>query len=57
MQRLDDAELAIHRMRRRQELAGRLSPQHIAGAVGGADAVRGVGLAALELLERGDLQA
>src|SRR5262249_41350864 len=50
MQRLDDAELAVHRVRRGQKLARRLSPQHEAAAVGGGDQVSGIRLAALELL-------
>ena len=51
MQRLDDAVFALDRMRRGQQLAGGLAPQHEAPPVGGGDAVGGIGLAALELLD------
>src|SRR5437660_957240 len=51
VQRADDAVFALDRMRRGQQLAGRLAPQHEAPPVGGGDAVGGIGLAALELLE------
>src|SRR5437588_7503587 len=51
VQRADDAVLAPDRMRRGQQLAGGLAPQHEAPPVGGGDAVGGIGLAALELLE------
>src|SRR6185295_19864116 len=51
VQRPDHLVLAVHRMRRRQQLARRLAAQGVALAAGG-DAVSGVRLAALELLDR-----
>jgi hypothetical protein len=48
MQRADDAELAVDRVRGRQQLARRLSPQHVA-ARGRRQQVGGIGLPALEL--------
>ncbi len=48
-QRLDDAELALHRMRRRQQRAGRLAPHHISMPAGDEQKGR-VALATLELL-------
>ena len=48
MQRADHAELAVDRMRRRQQLAGRLAAQHVAPA-GRLDQVGRVRLPALEL--------
>src|SRR5262245_43859880 len=56
MQRLDDAELAVHGVRRGQELARRLAAQHEAAAVGGSDEVRRIRLAALELLDFENLE-
>ena len=47
-QRGDDAELAVDRMRRRQQFAERLAPHHI-GAIGRVEPVGRIGLAALEL--------
>ena len=44
----NDAELAIDRMRRRQQFAERLSPHHI-GTTGRIEPVGRIGLAALEL--------
>src|SRR5207244_1317186 len=46
----------VHRVRRREELARRLAPQDKAPAIGGRDAIRRVGLAALELLDVLDLE-
>ena len=47
-ERGDDAELAIDRMRRRQQFAERLAPHHI-GTAGRIEPVGRIGLAALEL--------
>ena len=47
-ERGDDAVLAVHRMRRRQELARRLAPEHVLAARR-LEVVRGTGLAAVEL--------
>src|SRR5215831_6940103 len=44
----DDAELTIHRMRRRQQFAERLAPHHV-GTAGSIEPVGRVGLTALEL--------
>ena len=46
----DDPELAVDGMGRRQQLAGRLAPQHVATAGAIGQPVGRVGLAALELL-------
>ena len=47
-ERADDAEFALDRVRGRQQLARRLSPEHVA-ACGRFQQVGGIGLAALEL--------
>jgi hypothetical protein len=49
VQRLEHAELAVDRVRRGQELAGRFPPQHVT-AGRGFDQVGRIGLPALELL-------
>ena len=50
VQRLDDAELPLHRMGRGQQFAQRLAPQHVAPAAGGKP-VRRVRLSTAELLD------
>src|SRR5207253_9751160 len=57
MQSGDDAVFAIHRVRGRQELARRFSAQHETAAIASGDAVGGIRLAALELLELRDAKA
>jgi len=51
VERRDDPELAIDRMRRRQQLAGRFAAQHIAPAGTVGQAIGRIGLAAAELLD------
>ena len=52
MERADDAEFAIDRMRRGQQFSRRLSPQHVAPRRR-FDEIGRIGLAALELADRG----
>jgi hypothetical protein len=51
VQRRNDAELPVDGMRRRQQLARRLAPQHVAAAGAIGQSIGGIGLAALELLD------
>ena len=51
MKRADDTEFAINRVSRRQQLARRLTPQHIT-SLRRLDEIRRIGLAAFELRQR-----
>src|SRR5579859_1417985 len=53
----DHPVLALDRMRRRQQLPGRLAAQHIFLSVGSRQAVGGIRLSALELLDGADAEA
>ena len=57
MERGDHAIFAIDRVRRRQQLAGRLAAQNEFASIGRAEPIRGIGLPALELLDIGDAKA
>ncbi len=54
MQCIHDPEFTVDRMGRRQQFCSRprLGAQHITLPIGGAELERGIGLAALELLNR-----